>query len=151
LTASQVPNLKLKWAFGFPGDIAAFGAPTIQGNVLFTGSASGTVHALNTKTGCLYWTFQANGPVRAAPLVEQTNGRYSILFGDQIGWFFALDATNGRLNWKYRVEEHEATRLTGSAIFDEGIVFVPAASWEETRAVSPDYPCCTFRGSITAL
>ena len=31
LTASQIPDLKLKWAFGFPGDITAFGAPTIQG------------------------------------------------------------------------------------------------------------------------
>jgi polyvinyl alcohol dehydrogenase (cytochrome) len=30
-------------------------------------------------------------------------------------------------------------------------VFIPAASWEETRATDPKYPCCTFRGSVTAL
>src|SRR5262245_65761031 len=30
-------------------------------------------------------------------------------------------------------------------------VFIPAASWEETRATNPDYQCCTFRGSIVAL
>ena len=151
LTASQIPKLKLKWAFGFPGDITAFGAPTIQGEALFTGSASGTVDALNAKTGCLYWTFQANGPVRAAPVIVEDGKGYALLFGDQVGWFYALDGETGKLIWKKRIDEHESTRLTGSAAFYEGIVFVPAASWEETRAASPDYPCCTFRGSVTAL
>jgi len=49
------------------------------------------------------------------------------------------------------VEQHESTRLTGSVTFQNGVVFVPAASWEETRANNPEYPCCTFRGSVTAL
>jgi polyvinyl alcohol dehydrogenase (cytochrome) len=151
LTAAEVPRLKLKWAFGFPGDIIAFGAPTVQGDALFTGSASGTVHAINARTGCLYWTFQANGPVRAAPLVVESESRYSILVGDQIGWFYAIDAKTGQVIWKRRIDDHESTRLTGSAAFEAGVVFVPAASWEETRAVSPDYPCCTFRGSVSAL
>jgi polyvinyl alcohol dehydrogenase (cytochrome) len=31
------------------------------------------------------------------------------------------------------------------------VVFIPAASWEETRSSNPEYPCCTFRGSVTAL
>src|SRR5262249_5928103 len=31
------------------------------------------------------------------------------------------------------------------------VVYVPAASWEENRALNTDYPCCTFRGSVTAL
>jgi polyvinyl alcohol dehydrogenase (cytochrome) len=151
LTAAQVPNLKLKWAFGFRGDIIAFGAPTIRSGTLFTGSASGTVHAMNAKTGCLYWTFQANGPVRSAPLIVENGAGYSLLFGDQTGWFYALDARAGKLLWKQRIDDHEATRLTGSPAFHNGVVFVPAASWEETRSISPDYPCCTFRGSITAL
>lgn len=151
LTAAQVPNLKLKWAFGFPGDIIAFGAPTIRSGTLFTGSASGTIHAINAKTGCLYWTFQANGPVRSAPLIVENGTGYSLAFGDQIGWFYLLDARNGKLLWKRRIDDHDATRLTGSPAFNRGVVFVPAASWEENRPVSSDYPCCTFRGSITAL
>jgi polyvinyl alcohol dehydrogenase (cytochrome) len=31
------------------------------------------------------------------------------------------------------------------------MIFVPAASWEETRSTNPDYACCSFRGSVTAL
>jgi len=109
---------------------------------------------VDTKTGCLYWTFQANGPVRAAPLlvpVTPASSDAALLFGDQIGWFYSINARTGKLQWKRRVETHEATRLTATAAAEDGVVFVPAASWEETRALDPQYPCCTFRGSLTAL
>lgn len=151
LTREQIPRLKLRWAFGFSGDITAFAAPTILNGVLFFGSASGAVQALEAGTGCLYWVFQANGPVRSAILAMPTPGGYALFFSDLIGWFYSVDAQSGRLLWKRRIDEHEATRLTGSPAAQDGIVFVPAASWEETRSLSPDYPCCTFRGSVTAL
>src|SRR6185369_548756 len=35
LTADRVPQLKLKWAFGFAGDVAAFAAPTVIGDEIF--------------------------------------------------------------------------------------------------------------------
>ena len=41
--------------------------------------------------------------------------------------------------------------MTGSVAVHDGVAFVPAASWEETRSIDPAYPCCTFRGSVTAL
>jgi polyvinyl alcohol dehydrogenase (cytochrome) len=151
LSAADIPRLKLKWAFGYRGDVSAFAAPTVQNGILYVGSASGTVHALDAKSGCLYWTFDADGPVRAAPLIHQAGSLHLLLFGDLTGSFYALDATNGRLLWKRRVEEHESTRLTGSAATSGDLVYVPVASWEENRAISAEYPCCTFRGSVTAL
>ncbi|HYR41822.1 MAG TPA: PQQ-binding-like beta-propeller repeat protein, partial [Terriglobia bacterium] len=154
LTAEQIRKLKLKWAIGFPGDVTAFAAPTLWNGTLFVGSAGGIVEAVDTKTGCVYWTFQANGPVRAAPLlapITPASSDPSLLFGDQIGWFYSINARTGKLQWKRRVETHEATRLTAAAAAEDGVVFVPAASWEETRALDPQYPCCTFRGSLTAL
>ena len=147
LTITQARNLKLKWAFGFDGDVTAFGSPTLLDGRLYLGSAAGVVYALNAETGCLHWTFTANGPVRAAPLaVGQT-----LLFGDQSGWFYALDSKAGQLRWKRRVDDHEAARLTGSAVVKDGVVFVPVASWEEGLALNPNYACCTFRGSLVAL
>jgi polyvinyl alcohol dehydrogenase (cytochrome) len=151
LNEAQVRKLKLKWAYGFAGDIAAFAAPTVRNGTLFVGSASGQVQAMNAKTGCLYWTFQADGPVRAATLIARNGDGYSILFGDLTGWFYSLDAFTGKLLWKRRVDAHEATRLTGSAVEKDGVVFVPAASWEETRSANPKYTCCTFRGSVSAF
>jgi polyvinyl alcohol dehydrogenase (cytochrome) len=151
LAPAQVRRLKLKWALGFPGDVTAFGAPTVVKGTLFVGSASGAVEAVDAKTGCTHWVFQANGPVRAATLPIASDSATSLVFTDLIGWAYALDAKSGHLLWKKRIDEHEAARLTGSSVALNGVVFIPAASWEETRSLDPQYVCCTFRGSVTAL
>ncbi len=151
IAAADVTRLKLKWAFGFDGDITAFAAPTIVNGTMFVGSAGGLIHAIDAVAGCLHWTYRANGPVRAAPLAIQDGSRRNLVFGDQLGWVYALDARTGKEIWKTRVDDHEATRLTATAAAYGDLVFVPAASWEETRAIDPQYACCTFRGSVTAL
>jgi polyvinyl alcohol dehydrogenase (cytochrome) len=151
LTATDASRLTLKWAFGFPGDVTAFAAPTIFNGTMFVGSAGGAVQALDSRTGCLYWMYQAGGPVRAAMTVAREGARTAVVFSDQNGWVYALDARTGKATWKKRIEEHEATRLTGSIAVQDGVAFVPAASWEETRSIDPAYPCCTFRGSVTAV
>jgi polyvinyl alcohol dehydrogenase (cytochrome) len=151
LNAGDIGRLELKWAFGFPGDVIAFAAPTILNGTLFVGSAGGMVQALDAKTGCLHWLYQASGPVRAAMTVATEGARNTLVFSDQNGWVYALDARTGKANWKTKVEEHEATRLTASLAVQDGVAFVPAASWEETRSIDPAYPCCTFRGSVTAV
>jgi polyvinyl alcohol dehydrogenase (cytochrome) len=151
LTVGQVPGLKLKWVYGFAGDVTAFGAPTVLNGTVFVGSAGGVVQALDAQAGCIFWAFHANGPVRSAPVAVRDGPRTSLLFGDMTGWFYSLDARTGLLLWKRRIDLHEATRLTGTAAAQDGIVYVPAASWEENRSLDPKYICCKFRGSITAL
>jgi polyvinyl alcohol dehydrogenase (cytochrome) len=151
LAPGQVRRLKLKWALGFPGDVTAFAAPTVVNGTLFVGSASGAVEAVDAKTGCIHWVYQAIGPVRAAILPVSNGHATSLVFTDLIGWAYAVDAKSGHLIWKKRIDEHEAARLTGSSVALNGVVFIPAASWEETRSLDPQYVCCTFRGSVTAL
>ena len=151
LSVDQVRSLKLKWAFGFDGDVTAFSQPTVIDGQIFVGSAGGVIHALRASSGCLQWTFQANGPVRSAVLDVTEGKRHTLLFGDQNGWFYALEAETGALRWKTKVEEHDAARLTATPAAYHGNVFVPVASWEETRSLDPTYPCCTFRGSVVAL
>ena len=128
LTAAQVPGLKLKWAFAFPGDVTAFSGLTVVNGTLFTGSAGGGIYALDARTGCTHWHYQANGPVRTAPLVahdvQRGGGKdYStavardvLIFSDQIGWVYGLDARTGKEIWKRKVELHDATRLTGTPV-----------------------------------
>ncbi|HEX4595235.1 MAG TPA: cytochrome c, partial [Bryobacteraceae bacterium] len=43
LTIDQVRRLKLKWAFGFEGDVTAFAQPTVLDGQIFVGSAGGMV------------------------------------------------------------------------------------------------------------
>jgi len=151
LQAESVPRLELKWAFGFPGDVTAFAAPTVLDGTLFVGSAAGAVQALDARSGCIHWTYKAGGPVRSAMTVASDGQRRTLLFSDQNGSVYAVDARSGEEMWKTRVEAHEATRLTGALALHDGVAFVPAASWEETRSIDPAYKCCTFRGSITAV
>jgi polyvinyl alcohol dehydrogenase (cytochrome) len=151
LTIDQVRRLKLKWAFGFEGDVTAFAQPAVLDGQVFVGSAGGMVHALRAETGCLQWVFQARGPVRSAILAVPIGRRHTLLFGDQTGWFYSLEAETGRLRWEKKVEEHDTARLTGAPVAHDGTVYVPVASWEETRSSNPDYRCCTFRGSLVAL
>ncbi|HEV3330085.1 MAG TPA: PQQ-binding-like beta-propeller repeat protein [Bryobacteraceae bacterium] len=151
LHIDQVHGLKLKWAFGFDGDVTAFAQPTVIDGQVFVGSAGGVIHAMRAETGCLQWTFQANGPVRSSVLAVPVGAKHALLFGDQTGWFYSVEAESGKLLWKKRVEEHDAARLTGAPVAYNGNVFVPVASWEETRSLDPNYACCTFRGSVVAL
>ena len=71
----DVPKLKLKWAFGFPGVTTAFGTPTVYGGRLFVGSADGTVYSLNAQTGCIYWMYKANDSMRTAIAISGQIGR----------------------------------------------------------------------------
>ena len=151
LTARDVPRLKLKWAFGFEGDISAFAQPTVIGNQVFVGSAGGVMHALRADTGCLQWVFQAAGPIRAAAVAAEVDGKHVLLFGDLTGWFYALDAAAGREIWRKRPEEHEAVRVSAPPVVHDGVAYVGVASWEESRSFNTDYPCCSFRGSVSAL
>ena len=151
LRAADVPNLSLKWSFGFAGDVAAFAAPTVIDGQMFVGSAGGLVHALRAESGCLQWLFQANGPVRAAIVVAPLDDGHALLFGDLTGWFYAVRAETGELIWKTQIETHDSTRLTAAAAVHDGVVYAPVSSWEESRAGDPEYACCTFRGSVVAL
>jgi polyvinyl alcohol dehydrogenase (cytochrome) len=167
LAADQVVGLTLKWAFAFDGDVNAFAPPAVLGEQMFVGSAGGSIYALNAKTGCLQWHYQADGPVRTAMVVaprkplpdgaQTASGtgvtgdvEHVLLFGDQAGGFYAVGAETGELLWKRRPEMHESTKLTGTPLAHEGVVYVPVASWEESRPLNPRYECCTFRGSVVA-
>jgi polyvinyl alcohol dehydrogenase (cytochrome) len=151
LSISQVRKLKLKWAFGLDGDISAYAQPTVVDGHIFMGSAAGVVYALDAATGCIEWTYQADAPVREAVSTAPIGDHHAVLFGDLTGTFYAVEAETGRLLWKKRIDEHEAALLTGSPTVYQDNVYVGVASWEETRALNPAYPCCSFRGSVVAL
>ena len=151
LSLDQTKQLKLKWAFAFEGDLTAFSQPTILDDQLFVGSAGGAIYALDRQTGCTRWVYQADGPVRSSLLAVRDGNRYMLVFGDQVGGFYAIDAITGKPVWKKRVDPHDAARLTGTPVALDGVLFIPVASWEENRASDPKYPCCSMRGSVVAL
>jgi len=151
LTADQVPRLKLKWAFGFSNAIRAFAQPTVAGGRIFLGSATGKVYSLDAATGCIHWIFAADAPVRSAISIGPAGERWAAYFGDGSAHTYAVDAATGKLLWKTRIEDFPAAQITGAPALHEGRLYVGVSSYEEFTGAAPDYECCKFRGSLTAL
>lgn len=155
LTAGQVPELKLRWAFGFPGDILAYAQPTVAGGRVFVGSQGRRVYSLDARTGCTHWAFEADSSVRASVVIGQVSStagaHYRAFFGDLHANFYALDAATGRQLWKRKLEDHPDARVTAAAKLHGGRLYVGIFSFEEATGGQPDYECCKFRGSVVAL
>ena len=150
LATADVPRLKLKWAFAYPGQMT-WGQPTVVGGRVFVSSIGGEVYALDAATGCTVWTLQAAAPVRTALTIGKGPSGLVAWFGDMTGNVYAVDAGTGRQLWRTKADDHPMTRITGSPVLDGGRLYVPVSSGEEGSAASPAYACCTFRGSVEAL
>jgi polyvinyl alcohol dehydrogenase (cytochrome) len=155
LSADQVPSLKLKWAFGLPGGAETYGQPAIVSSRVFFGDYNGFVYSLNAATGCVYWSFQADAQVRTAIVVGHVKAhgpaKYAAYFGDKKANVYAVDARTGKLLWKVNPEPRLLAHITGGAALYDGRVFVGVAGSEEITSMDPHYPCCTYRGSLSAL
>ena len=148
LTAEDLPKLRVKWAFGFPNAVSAYGQPTVVGGKVYTGSNDGTVYALDAKTGCIYWMYTAKAMVRSAVVISPGPRAY---FGDLESNFYAVDAATGALIWRKKLDDQAFTRITGTPKLHEGRLYVPITTQEENAGANPWYSCCKFRGNIQAL
>jgi polyvinyl alcohol dehydrogenase (cytochrome) len=157
ITAANVGELKLRWAFGIADVTQSRSQPAIVGGRLFMASQSGLVYALDPATGCTHWTYKAQAGVRTAISVGPVGPAsaptgYAIYFADAQARAYAVDAATGKELWNRKVDEHRAARATGAPTLHAGRLYVVTSGVsEETAASMPDYECCTFRGSLTAL
>jgi polyvinyl alcohol dehydrogenase (cytochrome) len=155
LSADQVPRLKLKWAFGLPGGGETYGQPSVVATRVFFGDYNSFVYSLDAATGCVYWSFRADAQVRTAIVVGRVKGeghsRYAAYFGDKKANIYAVDARTGELLWKVNVEPRLLAHITGATVLYRGRLYVGVAGSEEITSSDPHYPCCTYRGSLSAL
>ncbi len=158
--AAELSRLELKWAFAFPNARRARSHPLLASGAVFTGSADGTVYALDRETGCVRWTFHASADVRtgivmtAAPTKEAAGDstRSPLLyFGDLLGNVYAIEAFTGKLVWRAHPDEHPGATITGSPTLYQNRLYVPVSSLEVVSALQDTYACCTFRGSVITL
>jgi len=151
LSAEQVPNLKLRWAFGFPGVSRAYAQPTVFAGRVFVGSAGRKVYSLSAATGCTFWEFETDAAVRTAISVGPLGSRWAAYFGDLSANAYALDAVTGKLVWKTHIEDYPGAVITGTPTLAGDRLYVPVSSYEEVTGADPNYECCKFRGSVSAL
>ncbi len=153
----NVAKLALKWAFVFPDATTAASQPAIVDDTLYVGGWNAKFYALNAKTGQVKWSYDTTSFTGALPPGQNAvrNGPAvaggKVYFGDLTGNLYALDARTGAFSWAKKLDSHPATRLTSSPVVWNGRVYIGVSSAETGIALNPQYPCCTFRGSMVAL
>jgi len=85
------------------------------GGVFFASSSENKVSRLNAVTGEIIWNFFTAAPDRIAPVYN--NNR--IYFGSDDGYFYCLNAANGRLLWKYLAGEQNRKIMGNGRLISE--------------------------------
>ena len=111
--------------------------PIVADGLLFFGSSVDcSIHALDSKTGELRWTFPTRAPVRFAPAF--LNGRVFATSDD--GYLYCLNARDGSLIWRKRGGPGDEMILgngrmisrwpaRGAAVIRDGVVYFAAGIW----------------------
>jgi polyvinyl alcohol dehydrogenase (cytochrome) len=156
ISAANVGQLRLKWAFALPGANRVRSQPMPAGGALYLGSHSGEVFALDRDSGCVRWRLQAGSEVRTGIVISDwksgdKRARPVLYFGDFLGSVYAVDAIKGSLLWRVRPDPHPSATITAAPVLQDGKLLVSVSSLEVLSAVDPTFACCTFRGSVRAL
>ncbi|HEY0963910.1 MAG TPA: PQQ-binding-like beta-propeller repeat protein [Pseudomonadales bacterium] len=157
LTAADLPKLRLKWAYGLPGESQPRAQPAVVGGRIYVGNRAGALYSLDADTGCTYWSYLPRSGIRSAltvgpiTLADGTETQ-AVYFVDILANAYAVNAHTGEPIWVRQVDDHPAVRGTGAVTLHDGRLYVPMTGvTEENTASNPDYACCTFRGSLSSF
>lgn len=162
ITPQNAHNLAVKWAFTTQGDVSA--TPTVDESGVYFPDWKGNLYKVNPQTGAAMWSHNLsfytgiNGHfARMSPAIAgnrlvigtQLNFGYPATFNG--AHVIAINKNTGALLWKTTVESFPFAIITQSPVVDGNFVYVGVASLEEGVAADPNYPCCSFRGSMVCL
>src|SRR5258705_5106295 len=160
INVGNVKALNAKWVFTTGGDVPA--TPTVDGDAVYFPDWSGNLFAVKKDSGQLIWSHKISeydgveGAIsRVSPAVDGNH----VIIGDILNSkqvhnganVISVDRQTGTIQWMTQVDTHPAAIITGSPVVFHGMVYIGISSSEETLALNPAYPCCSFRGSIVAL
>lgn len=154
-------RLDTKWVAQLGGDISA--TPAVDTDSVYVTDTIGRLYRLDRETGEVIW----RNPIVTYTGVRGDNARTTpVIAGDLLilgtqgarelfkdgARVIAVDKASGKPVWQTTIEKHRTAVITQSAVVHDQEVFIGVSSWEEYVAAKvPDYDCCGFRGSLTAL
>jgi outer membrane protein assembly factor BamB len=83
----------LQWRVATDGDVVA--SPTVANRVVYVGSGSGAMYALDERTGAARWTVNLGSPISSSAAVANS----LVYVGTRDGRLHALDAATGKQKW----------------------------------------------------
>jgi polyvinyl alcohol dehydrogenase (cytochrome) len=160
ISPANVKGLSPKWVFTTGGDVSA--TPTVDGNAVYFPDWGGNLFAVEKDSGRLIWSHKISdydGVTGAVSRVSPAVDGEQVIIGDILNSnkvhnganVISVDRQTGTLQWMTQVDTHPAAIITGSPVVFDGVVYIGVSSSEETLALDPAYPCCSFRGSVVAL
>ncbi|KAH8817264.1 quinon protein alcohol dehydrogenase-like superfamily [Xylogone sp. PMI_703] len=154
-----VPQCQVNHAVGISA------TPVISGTTVYYPTWSGEFIALDYLTCETVWRINVTdivtdfAPIEGTAVVTHPISRTSpaidgdvLYFGTQThALLVAVDANSGTVLGLQQVSSHPQAILTQSPTVFDGRIFIGVASQEEGAAIDfPDYPCCSFIGSMTS-
>ncbi|SER28128.1 outer membrane protein assembly factor BamB family protein [Natrinema salaciae] len=106
------------------------GDPTV-----YVGSNDGNLYALDTRTGEIEWSFEAESKVLSSPTVADG----TVYVGDDEGFVHAIDAADGTERWSFDSEKEFGEVFSSPTVVD-GTVYVGAydSIWDEDTLYALD-------------
>jgi polyvinyl alcohol dehydrogenase (cytochrome) len=147
ISSANVADLSRAWSVDVGG--AVTGTPVIAAGLVYVGSYSGTLYALDLATGVTRWTYETGAAVREPNLNLDLGilgsaavAGDTVYVGDATATVHALDATTGVLRWKTKTDDQNAACIWSSPVVANGVVYVGVASVAKETG---------FRGNVVAL
>lgn len=88
-----------------------------DGRRLFVATATGTLSALDTKTGELLWTVEDLAPIMSSPIISGD----AVIQATVNGTIYGFNTGSGEQRWKFSIGE----TVTASPILANGILYIP--------------------------
>ncbi len=154
LSSADMSSLELAWAIGFPKTTTLRSSPVIIGSTMFyTAPATGKLLALDTKTACVKWAYDAGAPTRSSVSYGElgSGGKKALIFADGRGQVHAVDAKTGTLIWKVNGRHDTSGNITGAPVLYKDRIIVPVSASGVGAAANPKHECCSPHGAVVAL
>lgn len=153
LTTADFSNLELAWAIAFPNTSSMRAAPVIVGSTIFYAATdTGQVFALDTNSGCAKWVYESESRLRSSMAYSLIDGLGTLVFGDQRGMMYSINAENGEVNWVASGQaSNNQAMITGTPVIHEDVIIVPLSGSGVVTGGNPSFECCDNHGAVTAL
>lgn len=119
LYAIDRSNGKEVWRVDLGGALVGTPALSVEG-ILFVGTFSSELIALDSENGDILWKFASNDWIWSGPAIDET----LVYFGDLSGEFYAVNQVTGNLTWSYT---SNGTITATPLITTDGIYFTTEA------------------------
>ncbi|HKU15637.1 MAG TPA: PQQ-binding-like beta-propeller repeat protein [Steroidobacteraceae bacterium] len=152
LSSGDLRTLELAWAIAFPKTSALRSSAVIVGSTLFYSPVpTGKLLALDTRTACVKWAYDAGAPLRSSVSYGEVSGKPALVFGDARGNVHTVDAKTGTPIWTAQARHDAFGAVTGTPVIAGKRIIVPISASGVGRGADPKYECCEGHGAVVAL